>query len=169
MRCPNPDFVSGRELVREAIQFNSATWDSLDTDTPCILTDDIYRDSFSDSNNGLWAYYAGRPTAATWRTGLRIETDIDAALSTDPLGQNWTLNAVAGLWHCVIFTSGTDAPNYYDEAKVHANKVVEDSFTVQQSAIPEFPTAIGAILVVALCGGIYLWLRKRYRWQVDEA
>jgi len=64
-----------------------------------------------------------------------------------------------GTWYATvyndqIYTPGTHDPN---DTKL----VVDDSFTVQQSAIPEFPTVVAAIAVAGLCFGIYYWMRKR--------
>lgn len=106
-RCPNPGFLPAeRELVREAIRWGSAPWDNLDLDTPCVLTDDIYRDSFMATGDELWAYYAGTG-AIGWTTGLRIETDIASALEPvvlpppppDPMDGKWTLDAVNDITH----------------------------------------------------------------------
>lgn len=41
-------------------------------------------------------------------------------------------------------------------------KVEDDSFDVQSSAIPEFPTVIAVIVAMGLSFGIYFWIRKRY-------
>jgi predicted GH43/DUF377 family glycosyl hydrolase len=42
-------------------------WDSGYLDTPFVLADDVYRDSFDVTSNELWVYYAG--TASSWATG----------------------------------------------------------------------------------------------------
>ena len=63
-------------------------WDDRRFDTPCVLTDTIYRDTYLASNNELWMYYAatGTPTGsgADWWTGMTIETNITEALP-DPV------------------------------------------------------------------------------------
>ena len=88
-KSPDPYFLpSNREFVKIAINYGeSGKWDSHDQDTPFVLTDDIYRNSFNASNNELWAYYAGE-NGGVWKTGLTIETDIEAALKKEdaPLG-----------------------------------------------------------------------------------
>jgi len=61
------------------------SWDDRRFDTPCVLTDTIYRDSYAASNNELWAYYAGTGTptgsGADWWTGMCIEQSITDALA----------------------------------------------------------------------------------------
>ena len=53
-------------------------------------------------------------------------------------------------------------PNSYDlVSNSDPDYIVEDSFDVEQSAIPEFPTVITVIVVAGLCFGIYYWMRKR--------
>ncbi|MBA7710596.1 hypothetical protein ES703_119541 [subsurface metagenome] len=76
-------------------------------------------------------------------------------LTTDP-------GAQAGIWHAVAFDNDLGSPpNTYAECSGAAGYVVEDSFKVLQSAIPEFPTIFAAIGVAGLCFGIYWWMRKR--------
>ena len=77
-RDTNPTFYSAnREYMGRVIQSGP-----LGHDTPCVLTDDIYRDSFTLTDNQLWTYYAIHEGSDVWHTGLSIETDIASALST---------------------------------------------------------------------------------------
>jgi hypothetical protein len=79
-RDSNPTFYSGnREYLGIAINYGPAQWDSHDQDTPFVLTDTIYRDTYAASNNELWAYYAGEYGDA-WRTGMCIEPSIQQAI-----------------------------------------------------------------------------------------
>ena len=74
--------------------------------------------------------------------------------------------AASGLWHALVqpdsgytsfgaLTYGTivAAPDTY-------GLIANDSFTVNASAIPEFPTVIAGIIVAGLCFGIYYRMRK---------
>jgi len=80
-RDSSPTFYPGsREYLGVAINYGPAQWDSHDQDTPTVLTDTIYRDSYVASNNELWAYYAGEYSGA-WRTGMCIEANISEAIS----------------------------------------------------------------------------------------
>ena len=80
-RDTNPTFYSSsREFVKIAIDYGAVgEWDGHDQDTPITLTDDIFRNSFSVSNNELWTYYAGE-SGGIWQEGMIIKTDIAAAL-----------------------------------------------------------------------------------------
>ncbi len=83
-RDANPTFYpEDRELVRIAANPGiPGSWNYQDQDTPFILTDNIYRNSFNVTNNQLWMYYAGAPTnqPSTWYTGLTIEPEITSAV-----------------------------------------------------------------------------------------
>jgi hypothetical protein len=67
-------------------------WDSVDQDTPSILTNDVYRNSFP--NNQVWLYYAGF-ASGEWATGLLIEPDVNYAFN-DGLTKNWLRNEAQG-------------------------------------------------------------------------
>ena len=71
-------------------------------------------------------------------------------------------DAVFGTWHAVVFDTNYGSPSEnYTAAATNPGYVVEDSFGVQASAIPEFPTVMAGIMVAGLCFGIYYWMRKR--------
>jgi len=70
--------------------------------------------------------------------------------------------AIAGTWHSVVYDDDVASPPSTYTAS-DSNSVFEDSFTVNESAIPEFPTIMAMISVTALCGAIYCWMRKRRR------
>ncbi|UCH42144.1 MAG: hypothetical protein JSW16_04770 [Dehalococcoidales bacterium] len=65
----------------------------------------------------------------------------------------------AGTWHVIVCEQAyTPSENY---SAIWAYTLISDSFIVQESAIPEFPTVIAAITILGLCTGIYLWLRRK--------
>ena len=67
-------------------------------------------------------------------------------------------NAAAGTWHCSAYLDPATPPATYQ-----GDGAANDDFKVDISAIPEFPTVLSAIAVVALCGVVYLWMRRRMR------
>lgn len=75
----SPTFYPADRVYLGIIKKYSASggWDDHDLDTPCILTDDIYRDTFVASNGELWMYYAGEPGDDTWKVGLTISKVFD--------------------------------------------------------------------------------------------
>ena len=69
--------------------------------------------------------------------------------------------ATAGTWHAVTVRQADSLPSTYAAAILDAQYLINDDFTVEASAIPEFPTVLVAIVSLSLCGGIYLWFRRR--------
>jgi hypothetical protein len=63
------------------------------------------------------------------------------------------------VWHAVVSTTSDTPPDTYDASWVYT--LADASFTVEPSAIPEFPTIFAAIGVAGLCFAIYYWMRKR--------
>jgi hypothetical protein len=72
----------------------------------------------------------------------------------------------AGDWHVTVYSPSSYDPSSYSASD--SNIVADDTsyngthaFHVEATAIPEFPTAIIAIAVLAICSGIYFWLRRK--------
>jgi hypothetical protein len=86
-RDTNPTFYeSSRVFLGVIIKPGQAgTWDDHRFDTPCVLTDTIYRDSYTAANNELWTYYAATGSltgsGADFWTGMCIEQNITDALT----------------------------------------------------------------------------------------
>ena len=81
-----------------------------------------------------------------------LTTDVTAT------GDDW--------WHALVQPAGALNPLPNDYATAVADPdgyelLANDSFYVAESAIPEFPTVMAAIMVAGLCAGIYYWMRKR--------
>jgi hypothetical protein len=83
-RDVNPTFYpSSRVFLGVVISPGSAgAWDSYRFDTPAVLTDTIYRDTYAASNNQLWTYFGSTPdSGGDWWTGMSIEHNIADALT----------------------------------------------------------------------------------------
>jgi hypothetical protein len=83
-RCSSPTFYAGqREYLGVVINPGSAgAWDMYRQDTPAVLTDTIYRDTYVAAGNQLWTYYASTPdSGGDWWTGMCIEQNITDALT----------------------------------------------------------------------------------------
>jgi len=83
-RCSSPTFYAGqREYLGIVLNPGSAgAWDMYRQDTPAVLTDTIYRDTYVAAGNQLWMYYASTPDSGTsWKTGMCIEQNITDALT----------------------------------------------------------------------------------------
>ncbi len=157
--------------VNTAESYNDSGHTTVDDDfTSGETTAYIWAHGLRASNTYAVAYYDGDATGG----GQKVATNSGLTstaygnlssqylLTTDP-------SATPGTWHAVVFDSefGSPPTNYNDVATT-AGYVVEDSFTVDAAAIPEFPTVIAGIIVVGLCFGIYYWMRKR-RLAYDKA
>ncbi len=68
-------------------------------------------------------------------------------------------------WHALVqLTGATSFPATYNAAVAAPETyglLANDSFTVQASAIPEFPTVMAGIAVAGLCAAVYYWMRRR--------
>ncbi|MFC2018743.1 hypothetical protein ACFLU4_02145 [Chloroflexota bacterium] len=126
----------------------------------------MYGENFDSTGTYKVAYYNGG-TSHDGTDGAKLETDeftddadgiLDQSLIT-PLSYP---SASYGTWHAVVYkTTGTMPASYDLVSTGDSAYAVTDSFTVQASAIPEFPTIVAAISVTIMCFGTYYWLRKR--------
>ncbi len=64
-----------------------------------------------------------------------------------------------GTWNVIVCDAAQDPPSTYDPNWTYI--LTEDTFEVETSAIPEFPTALAAMVALALSAGIYLWMRRK--------
>ena len=66
-RCSSPTFyASQRQYLGIVVPTGPAgSWNQYRHDTPCVLTDTIYRDTFMAANNELWMYYASTPDSGS--------------------------------------------------------------------------------------------------------
>ena len=120
------------------------------------------------------AYYDANPTGGGQKTatdsGISVAGDgilnSQYLLNTDP-------NAFSGTWHALVQPTGATAfPTPYDTAVASPDTYAllgNDAFSVQQAAIPEFPTVSAAIVVSGSCFGLYFWMRKRLKFKMQGA
>ena len=109
---------------------------------------------FAVSHDYKVAYYdAGEDKIATHTNASDSDENLD--------GQYYfpTYSAVAGLWHSVVYDATDSPPSTYNPTD--PNKIANDSFTVLESAIPEFPAVIAAIAICMLCAVAYMVMRRR--------
>ena len=106
------------------------------------------------SHNYRVAYYDGGND--------KRATEDDTSDSSGNLTTHHTFVAgtdAAGGWHVIVCDTAHTPPSTYNSTWAYT--LGEDTFQVQESAIPEFPTVIAAIVSLSLCLGIYLWLRRK--------
>ena len=118
----------------------------------------IYGPNFIASHGYTVGYY---DNGGTWVVDHNISSAGDNTFSSQYI---LTTNpgAEAGTWHAVVFDDDLGSPpGTYAETSGAAGYMIEDSFVVEESAIPEFSTVMAGIMVAGLCFGIYYWMRKR--------
>jgi hypothetical protein len=92
----------------------------------------------------------------TTKRQTEIVTAQDATISAQHTFTGGTDNQ--GTWYTAVYPASYDPASYNAG---DANLIWSDTYEVQESAIPEFPTAITAIIAISLCAGIYLWMRRK--------
>ncbi len=114
----------------------------------------MYATDLLPNHNYRMAYYDG--------SGAKRITE-DA--TSDTLGNLSTQHTfvdgvdIAGTWNVVVCDQDHTPPTPFDSTWTYL--ISHDSFTVLESAIPEFPTALVTLVVLAASTGIYLWMRKK--------
>ncbi len=118
---------------------------------------------------------AAMPYKVAYYDGGTAHDGVDGALvMVDAINSNYNRSissvcectsypsASYGTWHAVAYRADTgDAAPAATYTPNDSNSTMEVEFTVEQSAIPEFPTVIAGIIVVGMCFGIYYWMRRR--------
>jgi len=146
----------------------TAPWESYENLTPTLC------DDFTESNNHVYMQGTGFPTGFYTvgyydGAGIRVYDEDNISVSGDGIlnseYQLDSLPAIFGTWHALVQPFGAGSfPGTYAEAIADPDGcelLADDSFLVQESAIPEFPTVMAGIMVAGLCFGIYYWMRKR--------
>jgi hypothetical protein len=146
----------------------TAPWDSYESDYTTV------RDSFSSSYNTAYMKGTGFPSG-TYNVayfdgnGNKVATDNNVSLTGGELRTTLPFGsypqAAIGTWHALVQPSGSTAfPSTYSGAVAAPdtyNLIANDSFNVDASALPEFPTLLPAIAVPAMCLVAYYFMRKR--------
>jgi len=151
----------------------TAPWESYSDSGHSTQTDDFF-----DSTNHVYMEGTGFPNGnydvgyydgTVAGGGTWVATDENITVSTGTLNSEYLLTndqtATPGTWHALAQpASATPLDSSYATAVADPDGyelLANDSFTVQPSAIPEFPTVMAGIMVAGLCFGIYYWMRKR--------
>ena len=114
----------------------------------------MYGTNLTPSHGYRVAYYDGSNTR---RATDAVDSDVFGDLSSQHTFAPGT--DTAGTWNVIVCEQAYTPPDTYSSSWPYT--LISDSFIVEDSAIPEFPTVIAAITVLGLCTGIYLWLRRK--------
>ncbi len=106
------------------------------------------------NHNYRVVYYEGDYTK-------RFTDDVTSGASGNISSQHTFVEGtdIAGPWNVIVCEPYFTPSDSYNGSWAYA--ITSDNFTVQQSAIPEFPTVITAIVAFSLCVGVYLWMRRK--------
>jgi hypothetical protein len=116
----------------------------------------MYGTGFTASHPYRVAYYDGsNNNVATEDKG----SDSSGNLLSEHTFKETSPDDAPGTWHVIICEVNKNPPSTYNSG--WPNTLASDNFTVQESAIPEFPTVWAVIVALALSFGVYLWLRRR--------
>ncbi len=164
-------------LIFAAAVYADPSWESFNDDARSTVDNDFAGSETTVYMQGVVtasttydiAYYEADTDGAGADAADRVATDADVSsnaigvLQSELTFTNYPTSD-AGTWHSVVFSDGSTIPDVYDGG---ADGIEEDdSFNVQASAIPEFPTAIVVVVAMGLSFGIYYWMRKRCHRQV---
>ncbi len=114
----------------------------------------MYSTGLLPSHNYRMVYYEGDNDK---RATEDVASDASGNLSTQHTFIDGT--DAAGTWNVIVIERDFTPPDPYNSSWEYT--IASDTFTVQSSAIPEFPTALAAIVAMALSAGIYLWMRRK--------
>jgi hypothetical protein len=142
---------------------NIKTWGSF-SDSAHTTVDNDFTTGENDENDVYM--YGENFESGTYHVGFYdadgTKTCSDGTLTTDTLAAHCKFTgyptSAYGIWHAVVYKEPNSPPATY--VADDADRVVEDSFNVQEGAIPEFPTVIAAIAVCMLCAVAYVVTRR---------
>jgi hypothetical protein len=147
--------------------FNAVTWTSYSNLDPLTQCDDFISSEtqhtvymrgseFTPNTNYKIIYWDG--------TGANRKDDLKSSDEYGDLSSSHTF--VAGTdqpntWYATVYYPESHNPGSHDSGD--ANLVADDTFTVQESAIPEFSTVLTAIAVCMLCAVAYMVMRRNVK------
>lgn len=148
----------------------TAPWDSYETSARTVI-----RDTFNSSYQTVYMKGTGFADISYLiayydANGVKIGSETNSASGGVLIGQrDLTIidTAVPGTWHTLVQPSsgytafGTDSYATIVAAPDTYGLLANDSYTVDYTAIPEFPNILAGIAVAGSCAGIYYWMRKR--------
>jgi hypothetical protein len=167
--------ITDRDWAAAIATYKMLVWDSYSDSGHNTQSD--YFDEYP-SENTVYMYGSGFATSTTYRVifwDLVDSTWINRQTEDATSDENGNLSAAHtltpgtdtdGNWHVTVYNDTGYSPTTYD---ANDSKLVADdisytggyAFYVTQSAIPEFPTVLAAIVALALSVGIYLWMRRK--------
>ncbi len=150
----------------------TAPWDSYQEVGRTTIRD-VYNDTYSTVYMKGTGFAAGTYNVAYYdEAGVKVLSDNGISVAVDGVLQSLIIlgsypSSSPGTWYAlaqpasyaafhVDYSTAIASPDTY-------GLIANDSFDVADSAIPEFPTVMAAIVVAGACFGIYWWMRRKSR------
>lgn len=106
------------------------------------------------------AYYDAGASGGQWLKNTDTSSSAAGELTDTTLVPSNYPSAAAGSWRAVVSSQSYSPPQNYTDYSA-AQKIAEDTFTINASALPELPTTLAGITAVTLCLAGYWWMRRR--------
>ena len=143
-------------LVMPTVVRAAVAWDSYSDEARTIQSDD-----FDQYGSFVYMKAAGLPGQDGYYEARYYDADMVQLQTETNMSSNGEFlslilpsafegSAAAGTWTAELY-----------DLTPKMKLLVTDTFYVQASAIPEFPTVVSGIGVVVVCGVIFLWMRKK--------
>jgi C1A family cysteine protease len=163
----NPYPAGYYSFMWQTLDMTYDIWESYSDDDPLTRCDDfqssqdehtvyMYGTGFTASHQYRVAYYDGSNSNVATEDK---DSDSSGNLLSEHTFKETPPADAPGTWHVIICEIDKDPPTTYNSD--WPDTLASDNFTVQSSAIPEFPTVWAVIVALALSVGVYLWLRRR--------
>jgi len=171
MRRPKAGKESRCTQVWVVVDYTPATWESY-RDSGHTTVWGTVGDPFNSTYSTAYMYGPNFSAGQSYSVGFydadgdKVGSDVSGSLVGTVLSAEFPLNtdesAVPGTWHAVVFdTASGSPPSTYAACSGADGYTCEDDIEVAATAIPEFPTVIGAVVIGGICFGIYFRMRKR--------
>ncbi|MBI4329816.1 MAG: hypothetical protein HY673_00875 [Chloroflexi bacterium] len=106
------------------------------------------------------AYYDAGASGGQWLKTTDTSADAAGEITDSTFIPSNFVGSAAGDWRAVLTSQSYSPPLNYNDFSA-AQKIAEDTFAVNASAIPELPTSLAVIASLALSFAAYYLMRKR--------
>ncbi|MCZ7404178.1 MAG: hypothetical protein O8C67_04510, partial [Candidatus Methanoperedens sp.] len=154
---------NGTDYNNWTVTVNPASWESYNDTAHSHVNNNfiagqqtvyMFGTGFGANYSYKVAYYDGNNTKRS--TEASIYTDSAGNLSSSYIFASGS--DAAGTWHAQVFNASISPPDTYGAA--NPDVIADDSFSVDITAIPEFPAGIVLPLAASLI--LYVFMRKKY-------
>lgn len=149
--------------IRVTVDYTTPTWESYNDSAHNYVNNNFIagQQTVYMLGTGFGANYSYK---VAYYDGGNTKRSTDASInanSSGNLSSSYTFASgtdVAGLWHAQVFNASISPPVTYDAA--NTSVIADHSFSVDITAIPEFPA--GIVLPFAASLILYTFMRKKY-------